>query len=139
MQKRILAGLALAVAAFVAQGAAPAQAAAPAQVPCTPGSGGRVYCNFWVPGNGFTGGSPVVEGPYLMGYLPQGRNWIICQEEGPQTSLPGYPQYWNKWFAWTTAENGRKGWVNAVAASGGANNGKFANTPSCNGVHGSPF
>jgi hypothetical protein len=36
MKIRIVAGLSLAVAAFVAQGAAPAQAAEPAQVPCTP-------------------------------------------------------------------------------------------------------
>jgi hypothetical protein len=74
-----------------------------------------------------------------VGYLPRGRNWIVCQEEGPQASLPGYPQYYNKWYAWTTAENGRQGWVNAVAASGGANNGRFSNTPSCHGAHGSPF
>jgi hypothetical protein len=58
---------------------------------------------------------------------------------GPQASLPGYPQYYNKWYAWTTAENRRQGWVNAVAASGGANDGKFSNTPSCHGAHGSPF
>ncbi len=138
MKIRIVAGLFLAVAAFAAQGAVPAAAAEPAQVPCSPGERGRVYCNFWVPGDGYSAGSPVVEGPYLVGYLPKGRNWILCQEEGPVTYLHGYP-YYNKWFAWTTAENGNQGWVNAVAASGGDNNGKFSNTPSCNGVHGSPF
>ena len=137
MRAKILAAAGMAVAAFAATGATPAQAA-PAQVPCTPGSGGKVYCNFWVPGDGYSGGSPVVDGPVLVGYLPQGRNWIICQQEGPVTYLHGYP-YYNKWFAWTTAENGNQGWVNAVAASGGDNNGSFSNTPSCNGVHGSPF
>ena len=124
------------VAAGVVGVATPAQAA-PRQVPCTR-SGGLSYCNFWVPGNGFTGGSPVVDGP-VVGYLPQGRNWIVCQERGPEASLPGYPQWKNDWYGWTTAENGRRGWVNAVAASGGDNFGSFANTPNCNGEHGSPF
>jgi hypothetical protein len=54
-------------------------------------------------------------------------------------SLPGYPQWVNNWWAWTTADNGNTGWVNAVAASGGDNYGKFSNTPNCNGAHGSPF
>jgi len=137
MKIRVVTGMFLAVAAFAAQGAAPAFAE-PAQVPCSPGSGGHIYCHFWVPGDGYSGGSPVVDGP-VVGYLPQGWNWIVCQQEGPETSLHGYPQYVNRWFAWTTAENGRQGWVNAVAASGGDNDGKFANPPSCNGVHGSPF
>lgn len=135
MKVKLMAASALAVAAFAAQGAAPAQAA-PAQVPCTPGSGGHVYCTFWAAGNGYSGGSPVLEGWTLMGYLPQGRNWIICQEQGPEFSTGSYH---NIWYAWTTAENGNQGWVNAVWGSGGDNNGKFSNTPSCNGAHGSPF
>jgi len=138
MKFRIVTGIALAIAAFTAPGAVAAHAAEPAQVPCTPGSNGRIYCNFWLPGNGISGGSPVTNG-VLVGYLPKGRNWITCQQEGPQISLKGYPQYYNKWFAWTTAENGRQGWVNAVAGSGGANNGKFSSTPSCQGAHGAPY
>ena len=65
MRAKILAAAGMAVAAFAATGATPAQAE-PAQVPCTPSSGGKVYCNFWVPGDGYSGGSPVVDGPVLL-------------------------------------------------------------------------
>ncbi|NUR64105.1 MAG: serine/threonine protein kinase [Catenulispora sp.] len=112
---------------------------APATVPCsgpvsTGTSEGNGYnCTFDTGGNG----SPVYNSSgSVIGYLHQGTNWVICQATG-QTQHQG--QYYNKWWAWTAADNHAGwGWVNAVSAAGGDNDGAFGGVPLCNGAHGSP-
>ena len=116
------------------------QAPAPDPVPCggtasTP-QGTGINCTFDTAGNGYSGGSPVLDsGGGNVGYLPQGTNWVICQAQG-RTVTQG--QYYNNWWAWTEANNQHWGWVNAVDAHGGANNGAFGSVPLCNGSKGSP-
>jgi hypothetical protein len=47
-------------------------------------------------------------------------------------------RYFNSNRAWTVADNGKSGWVNAVYASGGDNDGPFGGVPPCNGARGAP-
>ncbi|MBS2536322.1 hypothetical protein KGQ20_26505 [Catenulispora sp. NF23] len=96
--------------------------------------GAGVSCGFDTSGNGYSGGSPVVNGG-TVGYLPQGTNWVICQAQG-STVTQG--QYYNNWWGWTEADNQKRGWANAVNAHGGVNNGAYGNVPQCDGSHGSP-
>jgi hypothetical protein len=126
----------LLAAAFVLAAASPA-VAAPAQVPCTNIGGGHYECDFYRPGNGFSGGSVVVVGTTTVGYLPQGKNWIICQQVGGTMRNPEGDK--NNWFGWTEAENGKMGWASPLDARGGDDFGAFGGgTPNCNGAHGSP-
>jgi hypothetical protein len=114
----------------------PPPASNPAQVPCSPISGARFNCEFWVAGDGRSGGSPVVDSAgNRVGFLRKGTNWVVCQQAGRRETSGGY---FNRWWAHTTADNNRTGWVNAVYASGGENDGSFANVPNCNGTKGSP-
>jgi hypothetical protein len=119
-----------------------AQAPAPDPVPCggtvsTP-KGTGINCPFDTAGDGNTGGSPVMDsGGTVVGYLPSGTNWVICQAQG-RTETESGGQYYNNWWAWTEANNQKWGWVNAVDGHGGANNGAFGSVPMCNGAHGSP-
>jgi hypothetical protein len=116
------------------------QAPAPTPVPCggtasTP-QGTGTNCPFDTAGDGSSGGSPVVDsGGGTVGYLPSGTNWVICQAQG-RTVTQG--QYFNNWWAWTEANNKSWGWVNAVDAHGGDNNGAFGSVPMCNGSKGAP-
>ncbi|MEY9858067.1 hypothetical protein ABH935_003680 [Catenulispora sp. GAS73] len=118
------------------------QAPAPAPVPCggtasTP-QGTGINCPFDTAGNGYSGGSPVLDsGGGNVGYLPQGTNWVICQAQG-RTETQSGGQYFNNWWAWTEANNQHWGWVNAVDGHGGANNGAFGGVPMCNGSKGAP-
>jgi hypothetical protein len=126
----------LLAAAFVLAAASPA-AAAPAPVPCDPIGGGHYECSWYRPGNGFTGGSLVVVGTTTVGYLPQGRNWVICQQVGGDMRNPEGDR--NNWFGYTEAENGKMGWASPLDASGGDDYGPFGGgTPNCNGKYGSP-
>ena len=117
-------------------------APAPAPVPCggtssTP-QGTGINCTFDTAGNGSSGGSPVLNsGGGVVGYLPQGTNWVICQAQGRTESESG-GQYYNNWWAWTEANDKSWGWVSAVDGHGGANNGAFGSVPLCNGSKGSP-
>lgn len=106
----------------------PATSTAPASVPCR-SSGGRHYCNFYPAGDGIHGGAAVVNDQgYWVGYLNHGSNWVVCQLYGGKVSSGSdYNHYW----AWTEANDRTWGWVNAVWASGGDNDGKFAGVPSC--------
>lgn len=126
--------LALAIAATMALCAGDAAAAAP--VPCTAIGGGKFNCNFYVAGDGRTGGAPVQAGSTTVGYLHKGTNWVICQQVGGRVTVGRY--YNNNW-AWTLADNLKWGWVNAVHASGGDNDGPFGGgVPNCNNAHGAP-
>jgi Putative metal-binding motif len=130
-RKRLLAGL-CAAAALAPAAAAEAQA----PVPCSAIGNGRYQCYWYVPGDGRTGGSLVVRDRTTVGYLHQGYNWIVCQQQGGDVSKGVYR---NHWFGWTLADyNGQWGWASALEARGGANYGPFAGVPNCNGAHGNP-
>ena len=108
-----------------------------AEVPCTNIGGGKYECNFYRPGNGFSGGSIVAVGTTTVGYLPQGKNYILCEQQGGD--MRNAEGYRNHWFAYTEAENGKFGWASALDASGGDNYGTFGGgTPNCNGKYGTP-
>ena len=125
----------LIAAALVLAAAEPAFAQAP--VPCT-NIGDRKYeCSWYRPGNGTTGGSLVAVGTTTVGYLHQGRNWVMCQQTGGDMRNPEGDR--NHWFGWTQADNGKWGWASPLDASGGDDYGPFGGgTPNCNGEHGSP-
>jgi Putative metal-binding motif len=130
-RRRLLAGL-CAAAALVPATAAEAQA----PVPCTAIGNGRYECDWYVPGNGITGGALVVRDRTTVGFLHQGRNWIICQQRGgDMRNLAGDR---NHWFGWTVADNGQRGWASPIEARGGDDYGPFALAPNCNGAHGNP-
>jgi hypothetical protein len=126
----------LLAAAFVLAAASPA-VAAPAQVPCTNIGGGHYECSWYRAGDGKTAGSLVVVGTTTVGYLHQGRNWIVCQQVGGDMRNPEGDR--NNWYGWTQADNQKWGWASPLDASGGDNYGSFGGgTPNCNGAHGSP-
>lgn len=111
--------------------------AAPAQVPCTNIGSGHYECSWYPPGDGHSGGALVVVGTATVGYLHQGRNWIVCQQAGGDVG--NSRGYRNTWYGWTQADNNQWGWASAIEASGGDNYGSFGGgTPNCNGAHGAP-
>jgi Cutinase len=129
--KRLVGALSLGCLAVLT--AAAGASAAPARVPCAKHSDGRYHCNFWPAGDGIHGGAVVVnDGAYWVGYLNQGDNWLSCQMWGGKVT---HGKYYNHWWAWTEANNHKWGWVNAVWASGGANDGKFTGVPGCDPLH----
>ncbi len=71
----------------------------------------------------------------MVGYLHQGTNWVLCQEQGSQVTSGNF---FNHWWAYTQADNNAWGWVNAVWAQGGDNNAGFDAVSGCRGTHGSP-
>lgn len=133
----MLGGAACAVAMLLAGafGAQPARAAAPAEVPCTSIGGGKYECSWYRPGDGRSGGTIVVFGGKVVGYLHKGRNWIVCQQQGAAVyNLAGNR---NVWYGWTLADDGTSwGWASALDAVGGADDGRFQGAPNCNGAHG---
>jgi hypothetical protein len=132
---RVVALVAAALAGLGAGAAAPALAA-PAPVPCTSVDGGHYNCTFYVEGDGISGGAPVL-GPSgnRVGYLRRGVNFVICQRPGREEHSGAY---FNNWWAWTQADDNAYGWVSAVWASGGDNDGKFGGVPDCGNAHGQP-
>lgn len=126
--------LVLPIALLLLLGIAQGAQASPAQVPCTVAGGGHYNCSFWPGGDGTSGGSPVVDlNGTLRGYLNQGTNWIVCQQLGEKYTSHGY---YNTTWAMTEANDGNWGWVSAVYANGGDNEGSFAGVPNCNGKYG---
>jgi lysophospholipase L1-like esterase len=111
--------------------------AAPAPVPCVKAAGGHFNCQWYPAGDGQSGGAAVRSSDgTVVGYLHQGTNWIVCQQQGGRTSSGNY---YNSWWGWTEADDGKWGWVNAVWAKGGDNDGQFGGgTPQCAGDHGAP-
>jgi hypothetical protein len=125
---------AVAAAVLTAVGVGVAVAAAP--VPCQGIGGGKYNCSFYAPGDGKSGGSPVQVGATTVGYLHKGTNWVLCQQVGGRVTVG---KFFNNNWGWTVADNNKPGWVNAVYASGGDNDGPFGgNVPPCNGAHGTP-
>jgi hypothetical protein len=125
---------AAAVAALAPLLVAVRPAAAQAPVPCSSIGGGRYNCQWWPPGDGHSGGALVVMDRATVGFLHQGTNWIVCQQQGG--SVFNSRGYRNFWFGWTTADNGRTGWASAIEAGGGADFGPFGGgVPNCNGAH----
>jgi hypothetical protein len=127
-------GLAAGVAAAAVASFGAGQAVAAAPVPCHSIGAGKYECNFYVPGDGHAGGAPVKDGGGgRVGFLHKGRNWVLCQQVGGRETSGAY---FNDNWAWTLADNNRAGWINAVYASGGDNDGAFGGVPACNGAHG---
>jgi hypothetical protein len=124
-------------AAVLAAAAFAGTAAAQAPVPCTGIGDGKYNCEFYPAGDGISGGAPVLNpAGSVIGYLHQGTNWVICQQAG-RTERSG--AYFNKWWAFTQADNGKWGWVNAVYAKGGDNDGQWGGgVPNCNDGKGNP-
>jgi hypothetical protein len=61
---------------------------------------------------------------------------VLCQQAGGRVTAG---PYFNSNWAWTLADNLKYGWVNAVYASGGDNDGPFGGgVPNCNNAHGAP-
>jgi hypothetical protein len=125
------------VAGLIAAGAFAATAAAQAPVPCSGIGGGKYNCQFYPAGDGISGGTPVLNSAgERVGYLNEGTNWIICQQAG-RTERSG--AYYNKWWAYTQANNQQWGWASAVFGKGGDNDGQFGGgVPNCNGSKGNP-
>lgn len=118
----------VALVAFTPPGASAAPTGSCLQDSHTPS---HYDCQFYAPGNGITGGSPVVDvHGTRIGCLNGGTNFVDCQEAGSE-----YPSasaaVRNDWWAWTEANDGKWGWVSAYWASGGANNERFYGVPAC--------
>jgi hypothetical protein len=132
--RRAATGAAAAAVALTAVGSGTAIAAAPAA--CTAIGGGKYNCTFYVAGDGRAGGAPVQVGATTVGYLHKGTNWVLCQQVGGRVTAG---PFFNGNWAWTLADNNKYGWVNAVYASGGDNDGPFGGgVPNCNNAHGAP-
>jgi hypothetical protein len=132
-----LAALAASAVTLAAAALAPAaSAAAPKPVPCDRDGGTNHYeCSWYPAGDGHSGGAPVqAASGAKVGYLHQGRNWIVCQQRGSRVTSG---KNTNVWWGWTTADNQKTGWVSALYAQGGDNDQGFAGVPNCNGAHGS--
>jgi lysophospholipase L1-like esterase len=123
--------------AVLAVSATVASTAAAADVPCSTLSAGRYQCSFYPPGDGISAGAPVQDSTgKRVGYLNHGANWIVCQASGATVHSGSY---YNRWWGYTEANDQQFGWVNAVWASGGSNDGPFATiVPNCGSTYGSP-
>jgi len=108
--------------------------AAPAPVPCTAIGGGKYNCEWWVPGDGRTGGAKVMVNRKVVGYLHKGTNWIVCQQRGATTQNAAGDR--NSWYGWTQSDYGGAGWASAVEARGGDDDGQFRGVPDRRGAHG---
>lgn len=113
-----------------------AVAVAATAVPCSAAGAARFNCDFYPAGNGISGGTPVLNAAGTpIGYLNGGTNWVVCQQAG-RTERSG--AYYNKWWAFTQANNQKWGWASAVYGKGGDNDGRFGGVPMCNGSKGNP-
>ncbi len=122
----LIAGI-LAIIGVVAVVATHAASATP--VPCTNIGGGHYNCSFYTT-------APVLNGSGAqVGTLHAGTNWVVCQQWGRQVTSG---TYYNHWWAWTLSDQNTSGWVNAVYARGGDNDGQFGGVPNCEGRHGNP-
>ncbi|MCF1592174.1 hypothetical protein [Streptomyces muensis] len=66
-------------------------------------SGSHWWCNNRV-------GAPVLEANtgQVVGYMNSNPSWFVCRQEGNPTGGGGpHPNRW----VWTTADNGKKGWM----------------------------
>ncbi len=116
--------------------AAGSAAAAPASVPCHAIGSGKYDCQFYPAGDGISAGAPVESSAgHRVGYLNHGTNYVYCEAKGEKVTSGSYD---NVWWAYTLANDNKYGWVSAVYASGGANDGDFEGVPSCGTAHGYP-
>ena len=49
---------------------------------------GQDECSWYRPGDGISGGSIVAVGTTTVGYLHQGRNWVVCQQRAATCATP---------------------------------------------------
>jgi hypothetical protein len=89
-------------------------------------------------GDGRSGGAPVqASSGARVGYLHKRSNWVACQHVGGRVDYGGH---FNNVWAWTLTDGTpARGRVNAVYATGGADNGPYGGgVPACAGAHGAP-
>jgi len=94
-------------------------------------------CPDWAPKDSPAG--PYKYPVYSMGDQPAqvgtiyapGNDWFICQKQ--ITKFDPFPAhgYYNNWWAYTMADNGKMGWVPEVYFSGGGNNQADAGLRKC--------
>lgn len=130
----VTARLAVFFFAFVLSGVlatcwADVSSASPATTPCS-GWNGHYFSGMKEYDCSFDLTSPVRD-KYnsQVGTLAPGTNWVLCQRRGSTIRLG--TSYYNYWWAYTVADNGARGWVNAVYGSGGDNYGAFQGVPLC--------
>jgi hypothetical protein len=130
---RLTVGIVTVIAAL----AISSSAASASAVPCSKLSAGKYQCSFYPAGDGISAGAPVQDSTGTrVGYLNHGTNWIVCQASGATVHNGAY---YNRWWGYTEANDQHVGWVNAVWASGGSDDGPFSATvPNCGSTYGSP-
>lgn len=82
-------------------------------------------CSFYLKTSVYNG---MHTGQGKVGTIHGGTNWVICQSVGRTVH---YGKSYNHWWAYTQSDQGTWGWVNAVFATGGGNNGGFGGVPAC--------
>lgn len=134
IKHRIFAHLAVSLLVFAlcalgAMYSATASSAAPTTTPCS-GWNGHYNSGLKEYNCSFNATSPVRDKYNAeVGTLAAGTNWVLCQRRG--STIPLGTSYYNYWWAFTEADNGAYGWVNAVYGSGGDNDGAFRGVPLC--------
>lgn len=130
LRRRLLAVLAALALTMLGFGVVPSTASAATQVPCHDNH--HKKNGFSEHDCGWYTKASVYEGPHgfqrKVGTIHGGTNWVLCQAVG-KTVHSG--KYYNKYWAYTLTDQGTWGWVNAVYASGGSNNGSFKGVPTC--------
>ncbi|OIJ28306.1 hypothetical protein [Nocardioides luteus] len=60
--------------------------------------------------------------PAIVGWIDAaGNDWYVCQKQVTQYDPYAYAGYYNDWFAYTLADNGKWGWAPEVFFQGGDN------------------
>lgn len=108
---------------------APKTTAKAAPAPCKSIGGGKFNCEFSIPAR-VVNSKGQLQGSFVYATT----NWITCQQQGTKEVKLGSAQ--DKWWGYTLSDNGGWGWVSAVYAKGGDNDGGFKDVPNCNGKHG---
>lgn len=133
-KRRVVARLAVPLFVLVLSGivgtySAAASSATPVTTPCS-GWNGHYYSGMKEYNCSFDRTSPV-RNKYNteVGTVAGGTNWVLCQRKGSTIRLG--TSYYNYWWAFTEADNGSRGWLNAVYGSGGDNYGAFRGVPVC--------
>lgn len=111
------------IAAALSGATADVAAAAGPLVPCESVATGRFNCTFYPRATEVLNSKGA-----KVGTLHRGVNWVICQRTGANRSNGAF---YNRNWAFTQSDQGPMGWVNAVWARGGANDGAFRYVPRC--------
>ena len=70
--------------------------------------------------------------PAVVGTIAAaGDDWYVCQKQVTEYDPYAYGDYYNDWFAYTMADNGKWGWAPEVFFKGGGNMEADANLARC--------